>query len=182
MPNNSKSSYPDQVDGLFDRLDNLLEKKGTDSTSLVISTDPIEYLDFSKAGNSTPFRVFGWDNPENDYTWTIGTEAYLLVPTRRCHSPLLLNVRLDSFRHDSISEQPVVIEANRTEIAHWSVKNFGHYFALIPSRFCTGKELEVRFSIPEACSPREVGAADDDRQLGLRFEALWISTADGVPV
>jgi hypothetical protein len=176
----SSTSYPDRIDALFDRLDTLHSQKQSDPTT--VSADPIDYLDFSQSGNSAPCRLFGWDNPENDFTWTIGTEAYLLVSTPQNHTPLFLNVRLDSFRYDSLFEQPVIIQANDTEIARWSVKAFGHYFALIPARFCTGGELQLRFSIPEACSPREVGAADDDRQLGLRFEALWMSPADGVPV
>ena len=146
------------------------------------SAPPPGHISFAANGNSWPYRLFGWDNPEATHTWTIGTESFLRIPTPRHPEPLLINARITPFTSPSSTIQAVGIHVGDDDIAHWTVTCPGHYFCIVWPRLFQEPGLDLRFSIPDARSPQSEGMSDDHRMLGLMFHDLWLQPLTAVSI
>ena len=140
------------------------------------------HINFSTKGNSWPYRLFGWGNPELSHTWTIGAEAILSIPSPAHPEALLVNARLTPLCGPGISYQTVQIEVAGTPVGEWVVHGTGHYFCIVWPRLFGKDRIDLRFAIPGARSPHEIGLNNDSRVLGLMFHDIWLSPLTSVSI
>jgi hypothetical protein len=132
------------------------------------------HLRFGDKGNAQPYQVFGWNHPEDGYTWTEGREVFLELPSASPTTDYFLNVRVAPLLAADIPAQVVEVRVGPSWIASWQIAGPGHYFALVPGRMLNARQ-ELVFYCQTACSPRTLGIGEDDRDLALRFYELWLS-------
>lgn len=146
--------------------------------TLIITQPPIyEYgseIRFGKGGNAYQYQVHGWSEPEEGFTWTEGFNASLLIPIRSPDADLVLKAKLLPFVSNNLINQRVDIFINRQKLGRWDAKTGGEYEIKIPKKYITSSSLLLRFELPDACSPAQLGVSEDRRRLGIAFQSIVI--------
>lgn len=139
---------------------------------------------FGYGGDAERHMIRGWSALEPDYTWTSDHVALLGFLLGESGAPVNLIVKTGAMIHPpDIPFQVVDVYADQIKIATWRVSDVATYTAPIPRKFTSGPEhpLFIRFEIPAAVSPKELGLKDDDRKLGLMMGEATLSTSEGAP-
>lgn len=133
---------------------------------------------FGRGGNAVHYTGAGWSEPEDRYTWTIGTRASLRILREPSPADLVLRAYV---RPMSTGRQPdvqrVYIGVNGKRVGEWRVGRGGEYEVAIPAGFVQTPEAIITFDMPDAVSPLSRGKGDDPRVLGLCFS--WVRLMPG---
>jgi hypothetical protein len=127
-----------------------------------------QHLIFGIGGNAGDHQLFGWNHPEDRFTWTEGREAIIEIPPARSPGDYFLNVRLAPLLSATVPRQRVRVYLGSICVAHWTVVIPGHYFALVPACVLDSPQ-QLTFYLPDAASPAALGLGTDDRELALQF-------------
>lgn len=141
---------------------------------------PLDYgrkIGFGRGGDSGPFRLSGWSEPEENYTWTLGGRSSLAVRVVGTKVPMMLKMKLIGFyKAPALPFQPVDVFINGEKVGEWKVAEERVYALRIPEKFlATDGVLVINFAIPKAVSPNELGYNADTRPLGFRCSEMEIS-------
>jgi hypothetical protein len=129
-----------------------------------------DVIKFGSGSGSERFRREGWSYPEQQFTWTTGQSAKLVVSIPVSDQPLTLHMRLAAFtKVPEIPWQPVDVFINGQKLVDWTVTGDPSEFtAVIPAEIAkTGGELKVELKTPKAISPKSLGVSADPRLLGV---------------
>jgi len=139
-----------------------------------------EKIDFRRGGNATGFVWEGWSSPEENFTWTAGRDAIIVLPLEEpAKKPLVLKARLGPFLVPGhIEGQNVSIYVDETKVGDWFVKRTGEFEVKVPEQFTDDSSIRVRFEIPNAASPASFGHSKDARKLGVAFQSMQIVPED----
>jgi hypothetical protein len=131
-------------------------------------------IQFNAAGNSERYRVSGWSQTENEYTWSAGKFAQLGLPIPSDPGALALVVKMGALVSlPAVPYQKVEVFANGQEIVDWEVADTADFTALIPAKVTKkGSTLNIEFRVPNATSPKALGLGDDARILGVRIYSV----------
>ena len=134
---------------------------------------------FGKDGGSEPYRVRGWSATEAEATWTEQQTAILEFEGLPTGEPLLLRARINGMTNPpALPAQPTDVYVNERPLAQWKVGGeIADFFVAIPAGIVSSGRIRVEFWIPQAVSPKQVGASEDARLLGLRCFELQVSAA-----
>lgn len=154
--------------------------------SLVLSDTSLQYevenyvlgteLTFNKANNSAKDNCLtGFSEAEEAFTWTNSHTAHMefYIPNKDLKD-MILEYTCASFN----GKQHVVLYANDKKIAEYDHNGEETKEVTIPAECIGDGELNLRFELPDAKSPKELGMSEDDRTLGLAMEKLVIDVAD----
>ena len=139
-----------------------------------------DVVSFARGGGSDRYKRGGWGDTEKDCTWTNARSAKLTFSLVDADQPLRLRMRLAGFTNPpALSSQPVEVLVNDESIAEWEVtSDVADFIALIPAEVANHEQLNIRFRIPEAASPKVLGVGDDPRLLGICCYELAITRPD----
>ena len=129
---------------------------------------------FGKGGNAHHYQVYGWSGPEEGFTWTEGLNASLLIPVETPDTDLVLKAKVSPFISNNLTNQRVIISVSDGKLGEWNVTTNGGYEIKIPKKYITGSSLLLRFELPDACSPAQLGVSEDRRRLGIAFQSIVI--------
>jgi hypothetical protein len=136
-----------------------------------------ETIDFRRGGNSERYRLGGWGQSEDEFTWTIEKSAQLAIPIAEATGALELELTLGAFTYPPrLPNQRVELWLQDERIAQWDVSKPRVFRAVIPAHAMRdGRVLLVEFRTPNATAPRDVlpGSADP-RKLGICLYTLRV--------
>lgn len=134
-------------------------------------------IEFKQGGGSEPYRVSGWSQTEEKFTWSEGTSAKLQLPVGSDGGPWVLKVTVAGLINPpDLPAQPVEVYANDKKIADWQVGNTADFSAPIPESVNkAGGKLDLEFRIPKATSPKAIGQNSDPRILGICVHAIELA-------
>ena len=123
----------------------------------------------SQTGNSADYRISGWSQPEEKFTWTEGTLATLRARIPRTESPITLRMTMGAMiKPPELPFQLVEVKANGETIANWQVSETSKFEAVIPAAITkVGGVLTITLRIPKAVAPNTLGGGEDSRVLGV---------------
>lgn len=141
--------------------------KNSTSNKYILGT--LLYFDLRSTGNV--YVTEGFSHVESAYTWTSGKEAMLEIPLKKVPTE-------DLFASISIVQkitgrQRVGVSINGDMLNYYNVTDETLNFR-IPADMLSSENLEIRFDLPDAVSPRELGQGSDDRTLSLAFFSMNI--------
>lgn len=127
-----------------------------------------EHLDFSE---NLEYRVLlkGFSCPEPWGTWIIGKKAEMKFYVKEDYNDLLLY--LD---YRLIAPQHVLLYANDYKVADYTATRSETREIIIPHQYIQDDLLVLRFELPNATSPRELGLNADYRLLGLGMKRMYL--------
>ena len=136
-------------------------------------------IEFSAAGNSAEYQSSGWSKAEDQFTWSEGTAAKLVLPIGPAPGALTLIAKIAAFVNPpELPAQPVEVHANGTKIAEWQVGDTADFRAQIPAAATQkGGDLLLEFRTPRAFSPSAAGKGDDPRLLGIALHRIELIPA-----
>jgi hypothetical protein len=133
---------------------------------------------FGAGGNAASIKTSGWQKAEEQFTWTDGKQATLVIPITAVDTPVTLRMQAQGMiKEPEFPTTPVEVLANDRKIADWEVGNTAPFSAPIPPEITkAGGKLTLTFKIPKAASPKELGKGEDVRVLGMCVHNLELST------
>jgi hypothetical protein len=135
---------------------------------------PGTVITFGRNGNIRRYGRFGWNEPEDTFTWTTAQPATIELELPPSEGPLELKMKLAGLIDEKeLPVQPTHVFANDRQIAEWQVGTTGEFTAVIPREIISsGNPLTLALHAPKAATPKELGMGDDKRVLGVRCDAL----------
>lgn len=135
---------------------------------------------FGKYGNSVNYQSTGWSVPENGFTWALGNNASLDLRIRKPYTKsATLTIRFWPFLMPGrIDKQTMSLFINDEKMTEWIIRKPGvqEQAAAIPDGLLTrSSRLCIRFELPDAKSPAEVGYNADQRILSIAFCEIRLS-------
>ena len=135
-------------------------------------------ISFGIGGNAEEFPHFGWANPEEGHTWTIGVESGLALPRPRIAGAYQLVVEVAPFiDEDKVPVQRLTVVVNGGEVGNFPIREPVSIKCLVPrSLIEAGREwVSIVFRHPDAAKPTEVSESPDFRQIALSFKTVCFS-------
>ena len=131
-------------------------------------------ITFGLLGNADDFLGFGWSSPMSNGCWNNGHSSNVKMNLAAPETDLLLKATLRPYIREEAPEQEIHVLANGTRIDLWSAsRQRVHQFrAVIPKALVNSSEVEIRFNLPNAVSPRSIGAGGDGRKLAILMRSL----------
>ena len=129
---------------------------------------------FGLLGNADDFLGFGWSSPMSNGCWNNGHSSSLKIKLDEPDTDLLLKATLRPYIRTEVPEQQIHVLANGTKIDLWSAgkQQFHQFRAVIPKALIHSPEVEIGFNLPNAVSPRSIGAGGDGRKLAVLMRSL----------
>lgn len=129
-------------------------------------------LIFSNTINTAKnYCLNGFSEAEDVFTWTDSSTANMafLISDEEL-SDMLLEYTCAPFN----GNQHVILYANDQKIADYNLTIEETKEITIPAECVKGRELQLRFELPDAKSPKELGMSEDARTLGLAMKKLSV--------
>ncbi len=141
-----------------------------------LAYNPGETIRFGSGGNAALYQMYGWGEPGAGFTWTIGHRASMVMPVVASGTEtLLLEASLSPFVvAGKLERQLIDVYANGEKVAQWNATDTGVFKAVIPTRLIAGGIVNLRFDLPEATSPAELGLNDDRAVLGMQLGTVTL--------
>lgn len=133
-------------------------------------------IEFGKNGNAAKYQVYGWNNPEDQITWTEGESKLLMpIPNRNSQNDFTLYAKFFPLTiPGKLENQKVNIFVGNEKIGQWTVSKEGIYNVTIPKKLIA-PVLEIIFEMPNAKNPLKMAISNDDRTLGIAVNSIWLS-------
>ena len=133
-------------------------------------------ITFGTLGTSHAFQAKGWRGGAiggNGITWTTAEAAELNLKIEPNHGPLLLQMHLKPFiAPGKLDAQNVSLFVNNKFIKKWALSELR--FQKIEAELGELKTeiVNIKFSIPNATAPSDIGVSGDRRKLGIAVAEL----------
>ncbi len=119
-----------------------------------------------------PYIVSGFGTIESTGMWTNGNESCLEFCILEEYENLVLQIEMESFA----KEQSVVLYVNDFLLDEFTVSGNQVYEIEIPNSIMLGEKLDIRFSLPTAISPNELGIGDSNKKLAIFMKSIKIKS------
>jgi hypothetical protein len=159
-----------RVGGKIEPFCKLLTEYFLKSTCLALE-EPVLFYSNKESGHI--FFRSGLSHPESGWTWTDGHEALMRFHTASTAPKLSVNMECSSFHH----RQRVAIEANGKRVLDDACGENGLEFTF--DNPGAGKDIELKFTFPEAMAPKAIGNSADSRVLALKIRSLTVTESQG---
>jgi hypothetical protein len=137
-------------------------------------------VEFRKGGDGADFLLAGWGSAEEGATWSSENKAWLLLPGTAFTGKTELILKTFPFLHaPELTQQRMEISLSGNKIFESSVdKQDIHTFSIkLPANDLNKDRIVLRFSFPDARSPRELGLSSDIRKLAFELISMQIIPA-----
>ncbi|MGM9558721.1 YidC/Oxa1 family membrane protein insertase [Anaerovibrio slackiae] len=130
-----------------------------------------DWVDFSLAGNSLSYVIFGFGWQESWGTWTCAKKAEIDFLIGNIKSDLQLDIEYQTFNE----RQRVNCYVGDTQVAHFTATGIGEQCIYIPKKLVENERIIITLELPDATSPNSLGISEDNRELGLGIKKMRIS-------
>lgn len=133
-------------------------------------------IDFTSKGDSLPYAKSGWSNPEQNFTWIDGHDAYMGLFVKNLKGKVLrLEVEGKGIFNPVEKNQKVTVFVNNVELTTWDVSSeLAMYAVKIPEKLFGTGALQIRFHIA-----KPVSLTTDPRKLGFAVRSVKLSSLFG---
>ena len=135
-------------------------------------------ISFGGGGNSLGYLGGGWARAEDNFTWAIGQESHLLLPLPPGQEPreFVLMMSVIPFVHPpALSTQRLIVSIDETTIGMTSLSRPTVLAWRIPVGLIRRAERTlVTLWHPDAARPKDLSAADDDRDLAFSVSEVKV--------
>ena len=136
-------------------------------------------IEFGREGDAEKYQEMGWGNPENNFTWSLGKRASLVLEVPRPRNPVLMEAEVVGLGgHRRVAKQRIGIRINQRKVGEWILRErkYKTQTASIPTDVWKDSGPNViLFETPDAVSPAEIAPSRDKRILGLAFRSLRLT-------
>ena len=120
------------------------------------------------------FITFGFSGIEENNRWTNGNSAVIPLSIVGDYKDLSFSMDYAVFN----GKQHVIISANEHTVYDGILDGNTLDSVIIPGDYVDGGQLELKFELPDAISPNELGVSQDDRELALSLRSFVISATE----
>ncbi len=136
-------------------------------------------LQFGAMGNCAAYKQKGWCKPTAAAAWTNGASAQLDIPIPKTRQrDILLNIEIEPFLVEGkLKKQRVSLQVKEQTLAQWELtqKGFQKFQVTIPCSLPQkGSALPIRFQLPDAAAPNQLGVNNDQRLLAVNVRSLQL--------
>lgn len=133
-------------------------------------------INFGGGGNSLGYLGGGWARAEENFTWAIGQESHLLLPLGQEPHEFVLMISVIPFVHPpALRTQRLIVSIDETTIGMTSLSRPTALAWRIPVGLIRRAERTlVTFWHPDAARPKDLSAADDDRDLAFSVSEVKV--------
>ena len=135
-----------------------------------------EQIIFGLMGNAKEYKQIGWSFPDDGFTWSEGNMAEIVVPVEKTHAAILLKTKISAFLgYGKLKMQDVGIFVNDQQIDKWMINKEGFHEKkmIIPvSLLESTRSLRIKFELPNATSPYQLGIGLDKRKLAIAIKSI----------
>jgi hypothetical protein len=115
----------------------------------------------------------GFGEREPSSTWTVSAEATLVCPVPVIDGEAPARIVIDAAAFlQKIASQRAIITVNGAAPLTFLYDAAEPRTITLPLSGAVGQQVEIRFSLPDARSPQELGLSSDQRKLGLALRSL----------
>lgn len=152
----------ESIDKEFDLTDQMTEKYKLGSV-----------LSFTNTDNSAKqYYESGFSSTEDEFTWTDAKVVEMIfIFDKKPVDDLILEYTYTPFNE----KQHVILYANNNKLADYDSVTTETKQITIPIEYIEEGKLTLKFELPDAISPKEIGMNEDTRTLGLAMRSLKIS-------
>jgi hypothetical protein len=138
-----------------------------------------ETIRFGSRGNAAEYESYGWGEAGHEFTWTTGKRATMAIPLPgKNPGPLILEAALSPFVvAGELDRQLIDVYANNEEVGEWIAAENGRYKAVIPAQLTAKGLVELRFDLPDATSPAQLGVSDNRAVRGFEMQSVALQRA-----
>ena len=133
-------------------------------------------IEFGRKGDAEKYQEMGWGNPENNFTWSLGKRASLVLEVPRPRNPVLMEAEVVGLGgHRNVAKQRIEIRINRRKVGEWILRERKYQTQTVSIPNDVWKDSGpnvILFETPDAVSPAEIAPSRDKRVLGLAFRSL----------
>lgn len=142
--------------------------------------DVVLAIDFGSMGNSADFKVGGWQDPEQGFTWTLGEKTSLAFVSPESPGRYALELSVSPFVwREKLAAQRLVVRANDEEIGRFALHSDAVLTCEIPWNLLLRRQVcMIEFQLPDAARPVEVSGVPDSRAIALAFEQVRLLRVD----
>jgi hypothetical protein len=139
-------------------------------------------LTFGRSGSFKPFGDGGWTVTRGDeVNWTQGHDSGLRMRVARPGGDLRMSLTIRPLlKEGELDRQRVGIVVNGQEVTTLVLTEarFMTHDVVLPAQLVDQDTLSVRFLLPDAASPLELGTGEDDRVLAVAFLEVRFEPVD----
>ncbi len=152
----------ESVDKEFDLTDQMTEKYKLGSVLSFTNTD----------SSAKQYCENGFSHTEDEFTWTDAKIAEMIFTfDEKPVNDLVLEYTYSPFN----GKQHIVLYANNHKLVDYDSVTAETKQISIPVEYIEEEKLVLKFELPDAISPKEIGMSEDARTLGLAMRSLKIS-------
>jgi hypothetical protein len=140
--------------------------------------------DVGLVGQGGRYLGEGWSAPEDRHVWSNGQQASLLLEVVPPASDLELILTFFPHVHaEALPEQRVEIFVNGRPLTSRVATEPGRttFTMRIPRDWVSARQLEIRFGLPDAASPADLGTGGDRRELGIGLTSFRLQPVESSP-
>ncbi len=131
---------------------------------------------FGLDGNEASYISEGFSAPEPGLRWTQGNFAKLVVPMAENNIPLYIEITANALVTDNHKEQlvRVIVNGNLIETLLFDKPDLITKRVNLPAMVYENNIANILLELPNAVSPKELGANNDERRLSIAIHKLLI--------
>jgi hypothetical protein len=140
-------------------------------------------IDFGAMGNSADYKIAGWQDSEQGFTWTLGKESSLAIPCPELPGRYALELHVSPFVwRDKLAVQRIIVTVNDEEVARFAVENDSVLRCEIPWYVLNRRAAcIVEFKFPDSAKPVDITGVPDVRTLAIAFDEVRLVRLDEMP-
>jgi hypothetical protein len=136
---------------------------------------PMWEVRFGVKGNATPFQKDGFASPEAEWTWSVGKSCVLEIPPFALPAAdfWLEIAGIGYTAAPYLVSRPLSVVVNDVLRADFEIDDLTRLHVGVPGVVLSARDgMKIVFHHPVCPSPLDIGAGQDARALGFRFEYL----------
>tara|TARA_B100001093_G_scaffold223474_1_gene214107 strand:+ start:5846 stop:7984 length:2139 start_codon:yes stop_codon:yes gene_type:complete len=144
----------------------------------------MESIDFTSNSKKNPYKIYGWDVPQRDGSWTIDKEAYIYLKlVNNDKKNINLQIEAKIFSPEIIGSQDVMVYINDFFVGSVRFTNdhdFSQKNIEIPASVLSkiNNDILINLVLNDAESPKDLNLHNDSRPHGLKVKSMQLNWID----
>jgi hypothetical protein len=168
---------------LIDEVSRMLRGKKLMMSYLTLCEYPLE--EFKSLSNNfseivDDYLINGWSNPEENWIWSVGDEAYIAFKITESTPTKQVNISIQGdYFAEEIKQRPLYFQINDEPVTYSMKKIKNKKYYNIKYQLKNDEHFQntivIKILTPNKVSPRKLGLGLDERELGFKFEKIFIN-------
>lgn len=155
----------------------------SDNSNLLFEYD-MQNIDFTSNSKKNPYKIYGWDIPQKDGSWTIEKETYIYLKlVNNYKKNINMEIEASIFRPDIIDSQNVMVYINDFFIGSVRFSNkhdFSQKSIEIPTSALSqsNNDILINLVLNDSESPKNLNLHNDSRPHALKVKNIKLNWID----